>query len=107
MLCKNCWCEIEEDSNFCSQCGMQVEGSEKNSNETWGILTHSLNKMAKQTFKRMAEGGKEIMEDTEHILFEKTKTALNKKTGKVTDKALKRMGLKKKTPLDIIKNMKK
>ncbi len=101
MFCTKCGEPIPENCGFCPVCGEKQKMT--------GETEKDAKAVAGTILKKTAEGMKLIVGPLVVIagqtLLDDAGKVVKKKTGKATNNVLKKMGLKKKTPLDTAKDV--
>lgn len=106
MYCKSCGQEIPDDSEFCNYCGTNQSSNhtEKGSDNT------NASKIVKNVTKKAVDVAGAIIVPELTSRLSKTGKEIGKSCGKTiekkADKCLKRMGLKQKTPVDLVREAK-
>lgn len=102
MQCKTCGALISEDSKYCKICGapqVEIEGA-----KIGNTILRKIPKVVEKTFNIV---GQSVEEAVNEAIMPQVNKAVTQKSKKMTDKALKAVGLKHKTMFDKIKEKKK
>lgn len=90
MFCWKCGKVIEDGEELCQDCSQ--EGS---------VVGTTMGQLLQDGKEKLEKRGKDILESS----IKELQKAAEKKTKQITNKAMKAVGLKKKTPLDKAKDM--
>lgn len=109
MFCKECGKVIPDDSTFCNYCGtvqedVPLDEKKPGKKDTSAIFLNKMVNNAEIAGKVVTAFAGPIMEEVREQVGKQVGKEVVRASKKATDRGLKTIGIKKKTPLDYVKD---